>query len=284
MQTVTTIAELRKIIQSWKQQGDSVAFVPTMGNLHDGHLHLVQQAKSKARRVVVSIFVNPTQFGVNEDFSSYPRTETQDQEKLLAIGTDLVFLPSVDEMYNPTAKTSVTVSGLSEIHCGASRVGHFAGVATVVCKLFNMVQPDLALFGLKDFQQLMVIRTMVRDLNIPVGILGIDTVREADGLAMSSRNGYLSKAERQIAPVLYQTLCSAKEAILKGETIETVTEQAKQRLTDVGFVVDYFTVCRADDLSLAQNTDTELVILTAAKLGKTRLIDNLTWNLRHDLD
>lgn len=275
MQTVTSIRELRHIIQSWKQQGDTVAFVPTMGNLHDGHLHLVQQAKTRACRVVVSIFVNPTQFGVNEDFSSYPRTETQDQEKLLAIGTDLVFLPSVDEMYNPNAKTSVTVAGLSDLYCGSSRVGHFTGVATVVCKLFNMVQPDLALFGLKDFQQLMVIRTMVNDLNIPVDILGIDTVRENDGLAMSSRNGYLSQEERQTAPVLYQTLCNAKAAILQGELIETVTEQAKQHLTEAGFIVDYFTVCRADDLSLAQNTDTELVILTAAKLGKTRLIDNL---------
>ena len=279
MQTVSTIAELRRIIHAWKVQGDSVAFVPTMGNLHDGHLQLVKQAKSKARRVVVSIFVNPTQFGVNEDFSSYPRTETQDQEKLLAIGTDLVFLPSVEEMYKRNAKTSVTVSGLSDIHCGASRVGHFTGVATVVCKLFNMVQPDIALFGLKDFQQLMVIRTMVRDLNIPVEILGIDTVREADGLAMSSRNGYLSKEERNIAPVLYQTLCSAKEAILKGESIETVSEPSKQRLTDAGFIVDYFTVCRADDLSFAQNTDTDLVILTAAKLGKTRLIDNLSFKV-----
>ena len=189
-----------------------------------------------------------------------------------------MFLPSVDEMYNPNAKTSVTVAGLSEIHCGASRVGHFTGVATVVCKLFNMVQPNLALFGLKDFQQLMVIRTMVRDLNIPVEILGIDTVRESDGLAMSSRNGYLSKKERKTAPVLYQTLCSAKEAIVQGKTIENVTTQAIQRLNDAGFVVDYFTVCRADDLSLAQDTDTELVILTAAKLGKTRLIDNLSFN------
>ena len=278
MQTISTISELRRIIHTWKTQGDSVAFVPTMGNLHDGHLHLVKEAKNKAQRVVVSIFVNPTQFGVNEDFSSYPRTETRDQEKLLTIGTDLVFLPSVDEMYNPNAKTSVTVAGLSEIHCGASRVGHFTGVATVVCKLFNMVQPNLALFGLKDFQQLMVIRTMVRDLNIPVEILGIDTVRESDGLAMSSRNGYLSKKERKTAPVLYQTLCSAKEAIVQGKTIENVTTQAIQRLNDAGFVVDYFTVCRADDLSLAQDTDTELVILTAAKLGKTRLIDNLSFN------
>ncbi|CAG1021251.1 pantoate--beta-alanine ligase [Patescibacteria group bacterium] len=276
MQIVTTIADLRHIIHTWKAQGKKVAFVPTMGNLHDGHIHLVKQAKSKAQRVVVSIFVNPTQFGVGEDFSSYPRTETQDQEKLLAIGTDLVFLPSVAEMYNPNAKTTVTVSGLSDIHCGASRMGHFAGVATVVCKLFNMVQPDIALFGLKDFQQLMVIRTMVRDLNIPVEILGIDTVRENDGLAMSSRNGYLTQEERETAPLLYQTLCQARDAILQGVALNSVTEQATNNLQQAGFQVDYFNVCCADDLSMAENTDTDLVILTAAKLGKTRLIDNLT--------
>ncbi|HEY8218487.1 MAG TPA: pantoate--beta-alanine ligase, partial [Methylobacter sp.] len=189
MRIVNTVSELRDVINAWRSTGQSIALVPTMGNLHAGHLALVSKAKEKADRVVVSIFVNPTQFGVGEDFETYPRTEQEDQDKLNAVGSDLLFLPAVSEVYASDAKTVVSVAGLSEWYCGASRPGHFDGVATVVCKLFNMAQPDTALFGLKDFQQLTVIRTMVRDLNFPIEIVGVETIREASGLAMSSRNG-----------------------------------------------------------------------------------------------
>lgn len=275
MHIVYTIQALRTQIQHWKSEGNRIAFVPTMGNLHAGHCQLVTAAKEKADKVVVSIFVNPRQFGVGEDFDRYPRTEQQDQEKLRAIDTDLLFLPSVAEMYSPTAKTVISVAGLSSIHCGASRIGHFDGVATVVCKLFNMVQPDLALFGLKDFQQLAVIRTMVEDLNIPVDIIGVATVREADGLAMSSRNGYLSTEQRQTAPVLYQTLCKAQEEIMAGVNYRLVEQKALVSLQQAGFEPDYFQICRSVDLNLAQADDKDLVILAAVKLGTTRLIDNL---------
>jgi pantoate--beta-alanine ligase len=274
MHIVHTIQALRAQIQHWKSQGKRVAFVPTMGNLHAGHCQLVSTAKEKADKVVVSIFVNPTQFGVGEDFDRYPRTEQLDQEKLRAINTDLLFLPSVAEMYSPTAKTVISVAGLSNIHCGVSRVGHFDGVATVVAKLFNMVQPDIALFGLKDFQQLAIIRTMVADLNIPVDIIGIEIVREADGLAMSSRNGYLNTEQRKTAPVLYQTLCAARDAIKASVDYRLVEQQALSRLQQAGFEPDYFQICRSDDLNPALAEDKNLVILAAAKLGATRLIDN----------
>ncbi len=278
MHIVNTVDALRVLIHTWKAAGERIAFVPTMGNLHAGHCQLVKAAKEKADKVVVSIFVNPTQFGVGEDFDSYPRTEAQDQDKLRAIATDVVFQPTVLEMYSPHAKTVVSVTGLSELYCGASRVGHFDGVATVVCKLFNMVQPDIALFGLKDFQQLAVIRTMVKDLNMPVEIIGIETVRETNGLAMSSRNGYLTPEQRQTAHVLYQVLCQAREAILAGNgDYANVEQQALLALQQAGFQPDYFRVCRSNDLASAQLDDTELVLLTAAKLGKTRLIDNLSF-------
>lgn len=275
MQIVNTVQALRTLIRTWKAAGKRVAFVPTMGNLHAGHCQLVTAAQQHADKVVVSIFVNPTQFGAGEDFDSYPRTEAQDTEKLQAINTDVLLLPSVAEMYSPNAKTIVSVAGLSELYCGASRVGHFDGVATVVCKLFNMVQPDVALFGLKDFQQLAVIRTMVKDLNMPVDIIGIDTVREASGLAMSSRNGYLTPAEQQLAPLLYQSLCEAREAIVAGLDYMSVERQALSTLENAGFQPDYFRICRSVDLAPAQQGDTELVLLVAAKLGKTRLIDNM---------
>lgn len=280
MQIVNTIQALRALIHTWKAAGERVAFVPTMGNLHAGHCQLVTAAQQHADKVVVSIFVNPTQFGAGEDFDSYPRTEAQDQEKLQAIDIDVLFLPSVAEMYAPNAKTVVSVAGLSELYCGASRVGHFDGVATVVCKLFNMVQPDVALFGLKDFQQLAVIRTMVNDLNMPVDIIGIDTVREASGLAMSSRNGYLTPAEHQLAPMLYQSLCAAREAIVAGLDYPSVEKNALSTLQNAGFQPDYFRICRSLDLAPAQQGDTELVLLVAAKLGKTRLIDNIALQMR----
>ncbi len=276
MQIVHTIEALRNTINTWKSAGLSIAFVPTMGNLHAGHCQLVKTAKWKGDKVVVSIFVNPSQFGVGEDFASYPRTEQQDQEKLQTIETDLLFLPTVEEMYTPDAKTVINVAGLSTIHCGVSRVGHFDGVATVVCKLFNMVQPDIALFGLKDFQQLAVIRTMVNDLNIPVNIVGVETVREANGLAMSSRNGYLTPEQQQIAPLLYQSLCRVRDEILAGNNDYAGLEQkAILSLQKVGFLPEYFHICRICDLAPAQAEDTRLILLVAAKLGKTRLIDNL---------
>lgn len=276
MRIVNTVCELREAIKLWRSQDESVAFVPTMGNLHAGHLHLVSTAKKKADRVVVSIFVNPTQFGVGEDFETYPRTEREDQEKLVAENADLLFLPSVADIYTPDAKTMVTVTGLSDIYCGASRPGHFSGVATVVCKLFNMVQPNIALFGLKDFQQLTVIKAMVRDLNIPVEITGVDTVREPGGLAMSSRNGYLTDAEKRVAPRLYQSLCAARDAILTGyQAYADIEQQALQFLQQAGFQPDYFSVCRSSDLKKAATEDRDLVLLAAARLSKTRLIDNI---------
>lgn len=278
MQIVSTISECRRLIKAWQLAGDRVAFVPTMGNLHDGHIQLVTEAKQQAERVVVSIFVNPTQFGPGEDFDSYPRTEAEDQAKLAAAGADLLFLPTVTDIYAPDAKTTVSVSGLSTVYCGAARPGHFDGVATVVCKLFNIVQPDLALFGRKDFQQLAVIRTMVRDLNIPVDIIGVDTVREPSGLAMSSRNGYLSVQQKQTAAQLYQTLCHARDAVLAGQPVADIEQHALSSLQAAGFQPDYFVICRSDNLAKANSDDTELVILVAARLGKTRLIDNIAFS------
>lgn len=276
MQIVKRVCDLREAVKSWRLNGESVAFVPTMGNLHTGHLQLLKCARNTANRVVVSIFVNPTQFGVGEDYETYPRTEHEDQQKLEAGNADLLFQPSVTEIYTPDAKTTVTVSGLSEWYCGASRPGHFTGVATVVCKLFNIVQPDIAFFGLKDFQQFTVIKTMVRDLNIPVEITGIDTVREPSGLAMSSRNGYLTEDEKKVAAKLYHSLCAARDAILAGErNYEGIEQQALHFLKQTGFDPDYFAVCRSRDLKKAAAEDMDLVLLAAAKLGKTRLIDNV---------
>lgn len=279
MHIVNTVSKLRDAVRAWRLAGQSVALVPTMGNLHSGHLALVEEAKKTADRVVVSIFVNPTQFGVGEDFETYPRTEHEDRQKLNASGADLLFLPAVSDVYTPDAKTVVSVTGLSKCYCGASRPGHFDGVATIVCKLFNMVQPDVALFGLKDFQQLTVIRTMVRDLDIPIEIVGVPTVREASGLAMSSRNGYLTVEEKTVAPKLYQSLCTAREAVLAGrQSYQEIEAQALQFLQEAGFQPDYFAICRASDLKKADEDDKELVLLAAAKLGKTRLIDNICFS------
>jgi len=271
-----SLAELRSHRKIWKHSADSVALVPTMGNLHDGHLALVREAAKLASRVVVSIFVNPGQFAEGEDFASYPRTERQDLAKLKQEPVDLVYLPQVSEMYRPDADTTVTVNRLSGLYCGASRPGHFTGVATVVCKLFNRVQPDVAVFGLKDFQQLAVIRAMARDLDMPVEIAGVGTVREVDGLALSSRNGYLTDAERKRAPLLYQTLCAARDRVLAGPTpYADIERQALDALGQAGFQPDYFSVCRSTDLAKAEPNDNDLVILAAAKLGKARLIDNI---------
>lgn len=278
MKTLHTILSVRERLHHWRRQGQSIGFVPTMGNLHAGHVHLVEQARRLADRVVVSIFVNPTQFGVNEDFGSYPRTPEQDAAQLIAAGTDLLFLPDVEEIFphldRPAAFVEVPI--LSEDLCGHHRPGHFRGVATVVCKLFNVIQPDLALFGEKDYQQLTVIRRMVADLNLPVTIHGIATVRDADGLALSSRNGYLSPDERRLAPRLYQALTETAARLRAGATdLAELELQQSACLQQEGFAPDYFSIRRAEDLAPPREGDRDLVILTAARLGKTRLIDNL---------
>jgi len=278
MERVTTIKQLRQQVAAWRAAGECIALVPTMGNLHAGHLELVKQAQQRADRVVVSIFVNPMQFGAGEDIDCYPRTLEQDAEQLEGIKTDLLFTPSVQEVYphGQEEQAVVTVPSLSDILCGASRPGHFAGVATVVCKLFNMVQSDLALFGTKDFQQLLVIRRMAEDLCIPIEIVGVPTVREDDGLARSSRNGYLTPEERIRAPALYRILSETVAAIESGaEDYSALEQAAEKKLTDAGFGPDYYSIRKATDLSEPDSEERDLVILAAAKLGKARLIDNL---------
>lgn len=280
MKVVETIAELRQIIREWRLAGENIAFVPTMGNLHAGHLSLVKTAQEKAQRVVVSIFVNPTQFGPTEDYQTYPRTFAEDKLQLVDCEADLLFLPTTETMYPEDASTRITVPGLSEQYCGASRPGHFSGVATVVAKLFNIVQPDIALFGEKDFQQLQVIRKMVRDLNIPIMIQGVPIARDADGLALSSRNQYLTPEQRQIAPSLYRALMSTKARIEQGDNqFLVVAAECTQTLKQAGFEPEYVVICRRKDLQPAQAGDKNLVILAAARLGRTRLIDNIRLDL-----
>lgn len=271
MQIFQTVSQIRQ----WRQTVQKVAFVPTMGNLHKGHLELVREAKKIADNVIVSIFVNPTQFGANEDFSNYPRTEEQDLKLLLAQQCDAVFIPNIETIYEQNAQTIISVSQVSQNYCGASREGHFDGVATVVCKLFNIVQPNVAVFGLKDFQQFCVIQTMVRDLHLPIKLIGVPTVREIDGLALSSRNGYLSEIERKIAPKLYQSLQLAQNKLFLKQAISDIEKAAVFDLTQTGFIVDYFKIARRVDLKNATENDHERIILVAARLGKTRLIDNL---------
>ncbi|MGD0960165.1 MAG: pantoate--beta-alanine ligase [Methylomonas sp.] len=279
MQTITTIKALRSCIRQWRQAGLSLAFVPTMGNLHAGHLQLVTTAKQKADKVVVSIFVNPAQFGVNEDFNSYPRTEQQDQTALQENNADILFLPGIAEMYPHAAQTTVSVRELSVLHCGASRPGHFDGVALIVCKLLNIVQPDLLLLGEKDYQQLVVVRSMIADLNIPVELQGVATVREADGLAMSSRNNYLTPEQRALAPMLYQALCHVHASIMAGRSdYSALLAEQTQILRQAGFNPDYFHLCRGGDLLPPNPDDQNLVLLIAAWLGTTRLIDNLCFS------
>lgn len=270
--------ELRASVGTWRKGGERIAFVPTMGNLHAGHLKLMAEARRRADRLVVSIFVNPMQFGEGEDFDAYPRTLEEDRSKLIAAGVDLLFTPPVSVIYpsGSQRQTRVEVPGLSDILCGASRPKHFVGVATIVCKLFNMVQPDLAVFGEKDYQQLMVIRRMVADLAIPVEIVGSSTVREDDGLAMSSRNGYLTAEQRSRAPLLYRTLQGTAEAIRAGQRDYVSLEAAAVKsLGEAGFRPDYYAIRRAEDLEPPGEPEESLVILAAAHLGTTRLIDNL---------
>ncbi|MDH0896064.1 MULTISPECIES: pantoate--beta-alanine ligase [unclassified Pseudomonas] len=282
MNTVKTVVELRAAVARARGDGKRVAFVPTMGNLHEGHVALVEKAGQRADFVVASIFVNPLQFGPSEDLARYPRTLAADQEKLVAAGCHLLFHPEVDEMYphGQEGQTRVSVPGVSEGLCGASRPGHFEGVATVVTKLFNMVQPDIAVFGEKDFQQLAVIRTLVRDLNMPVQIIGEPTVRAEDGLALSSRNGYLSAEQRAQAPALHRTLRQLAEAIRGGErNFAQLVESGKGSLLSAGLRPDYLEIRESVGLRPAHAEDTRLVILAAAFLGTTRLIDNLAFEL-----
>lgn len=282
MQIISTIQTLVTTIKGFKEYGLSIAFIPTMGNLHQGHLSLIEKAKTKAEKIVVSIFVNPTQFCAGEDFVNYPRTEQHDIALLLAHQVDVLFLPSTVEMYSSEAKTLVSVTGLADLHCGKTRKGHFDGVATVVCKLLNLVSPNIALFGEKDFQQLLVIKTMVRDLNIPIHIESVATVRESDGLAMSSRNSYLTTQERLIAPILFRALSQARDNIILGElTFSQIELQQRQILSEKGFLVEYFSICNANTLLAAKRCDNDVVILVAAKLGKTRLIDNIHFKINN---
>ena len=277
MELIEDISSLRRRVAHWRRGGETIALVPTMGNLHAGHLALVREARRVAARALVSIFVNPLQFGPDEDFGAYPRTLGRDSELLEAEGTDLLFTPPLPTVY-PRAReeqTRVEVPGLSDILCGASRPGHFAGVATVVCKLFNMAQPDIAIFGEKDFQQLLVIRRMVEDLCLPIQIRGLATVREPDGLALSSRNGYLTADERERAPALYQALCRAGDRLGAGRAASNVERRGEEELAAGGLRPDYFRVRRASDLQPPTTLDRDLVVLAAAYLGRARLIDNL---------
>lgn len=275
---------LRETVAQWRIQRDRIAFVPTMGNLHAGHLQLVKTAKTLAAKVIVSIFVNPMQFDRANDLKNYPRTLEEDKNRLEKLGVDLLLTPTHSEIYPKGTQeiTHVEVPALSSILCGASRPGHFRGVATVVTKLFNIVQPDVAVFGEKDYQQLMLIRRMVVDLNIPVEVVGVKTIRESDGLAMSSRNSYLSVVERSKAPLLYKTLKGLVFTIKQGEQNYTkMLDQAKKILKNQGFIPDYLSILRQQDLASAQSGDVDLVVLGAAWLGKARLIDNITLCLKN---
>ena len=275
--TVRTIAELRQQVNAWRKEGLKVGLVPTMGALHEGHLTLVKKALSKCDRVIATIFVNPKQFGENEDFGTYPRTEIEDSAKLEGAGGHLLFAPNVEEMYGTDGGvTQVRVTGLGNILEGEFRPGFFDGVATVVTKLLLQALPDMAFFGEKDYQQLNVIKRFVADLNIPVEIEGVATVREKDGLAMSSRNAYLIAEEREIAPVLYRTISEVSERFKVGGTADALSKWAAQQLLDAGFQkVDYVEIRDANDLMLEAKKDQPIRVLVAAFLGKARLIDNV---------
>ena len=278
---VAAPAALRTQLDEWRHAGLRIGFAPTMGNLHEGHLDLVRAAAARADRVVVSIFVNPLQFGPGEDFAAYPRTLDDDLAQLSPEPCDLVFTPSEADMYprGRAGATRVEVPGLSDILCGAARPGHFSGVATVVARLFNLVQPQLAAFGEKDRQQLAVIRRMVEDLAFPVEILGVPTRREPDGLAMSSRNRYLGERERSVAPAMYRALRAAGDALAGGGDFVAIQQAGMDNIRSAGMVPEYFEIRRREGLEPAEPGDTALVLLAAARLGRARLIDNLAVDL-----
>ena len=271
--------ELRRQIKAWKQAGETIAFVPTMGNLHSGHISLVTEAKKHASKVVVSIFVNPLQFNNPDDLTNYPRTLEEDSAQLISEGVDLLFTPTPDIMYPKglEAQTFVEVPNITDVFCGESRPGHFRGVSTIVNKLFNLVAPDVACFGMKDYQQLQVIKLMVEDLSLDIKVIGVETVRTEHGLAKSSRNGYLSQQEFDVAPLLYRTMKLIETHVCSGVEIDDAVEQAKAFLASTPLTTDYLHVQRADNLSSPNNDDKKLVILAAAYLGSARLIDNLVF-------
>lgn len=269
---------LQEVLQQCKSENQTVGFVPTMGNLHDGHLSLIEVAKKHCDVVVVSIFVNPAQFGENDDFDNYPRTLGADSFALLGCGVDYLYSPRVEELYPETNDLQISISfpGLSNILCGHFRPGHFEGVALIVSKLFNLVQPDVAVFGEKDFQQLLVIKLMTQQLSFPIRIISGETVRESDGLAMSSRNQYLNEAERIVAPELYRSLKHVRQRIKNGESeFEVIEQQTKREIEESGFEIDYISIRNAVNLKPATMQDSNFVVLVAAKLGNARLIDNI---------
>ena len=279
MQCFETQVDLQAHLEQVRHSGKTIGLVPTMGNLHDGHLALVDAARQQSDYVLATIFVNPMQFGPNEDLDNYPRTLEADLQKLEEKTCDSVFIPPVAEMYpgGLENQTLVTVPGLSERHCGASRPVHFGGVCTVVCKLFNLTKPDLAFFGEKDYQQLQIIRKMTADLCLPVNIIGVPTVRLPSGLAMSSRNNYLDKDMLEIAPALQATLRSTAEKLSQGrKDFDKLQAEAENTLQENGLMVDYFNICHAQTLEPATECDQSLVILAATWLGPTRLIDNIS--------
>jgi len=279
MHIVNTIAQLRENVGNARLQGMRIGFVPTMGNLHEGHLTLVKQAKQVSNYVVVSIFVNPLQFGAHEDLDKYPRTPEQDAALLQRVGADLLFMPSIAEMYPRSLdqQTKVCVPDITAVLEGASRPGHFDGVSTVVTKLFNMVMPDVALFGEKDYQQLAVIRRMTDDLCLPIEITGVATIRAEDGLALSSRNGYLTPDQRRLAPTIYSTLTGLRDQIVGGNrNFDALEQQGTEALTNAGFRPDYIRIRDGVTLRDVLPDSKSLVILAAASLGNTRLIDNVT--------
>lgn len=279
MQIIREISDLGPPLSSWRKAGQTIALVPTMGALHAGHMALIEAARAEADRVVASIFVNPLQFGPTEDLDRYPRQETEDAKLLEQHGCDLLWLPTAAQLYPPGFATTVSVCGVSDRWDGASRPGHFAGVATVVAKLFSAVRPDLAFFGEKDFQQLAVIRRMTVDLGLGVAVHGIPTVRDADGLAMSSRNAYLSTNERALALALPQSLEQAREAIFDGEPVDAALDEAKLRLSDAGFSqIDYFALVDSATLEPLDVPSGEMRLIAAATIGSTRLIDNIRVN------
>ncbi|EPJ45841.1 MAG: pantoate--beta-alanine ligase [Osedax symbiont Rs1] len=277
MQVITKLAELRQQIRELRQQGKTIAMVATMGNLHAGHIALIHQAKTLADIVIATIFVNPLQFGSGEDLEKYPKTLSADKEQLTNAGCHLLFAPTDSEVYphGRDNQTIVEVPATSNLYCGTSRPGHFQGVATVVCKLYSMIQPDIAVFGEKDYQQLHIIRQMTQDLSIAVEVIGSPTKRNAGGLALSSRNGYLTADERSRATALYKALQSTKHQLKLGfSDFPLLCEQAQTQLEEAGFKRDYFVIANANTLMLAQPGDIKLVILAAAYMGAARLIDN----------
>jgi len=282
MDQANSISELRQYVQHWKDHKQSIAFIPTMGNLHQGHMSLIEKGLSLCDRSICSIFVNPMQFGPNEDFNHYPRTLDQDIALLESVDCDLTYMPTASELYPQGLEniSQIIVTDLTETYEGAHRPGHFTGVATIVAKLFNIVKPDISVFGKKDYQQYCVIKKMTQDLNLDVEIIGQETAREPSGLATSSRNQYLSEEQKSKAGLIYATLQDASDKILKGENnFALIEKQGLERLQQAGFDTDYFNVCNADTLKPATSEDRKLVILVTTRLGNTRLLDNIEIDL-----